>query len=341
MRAGDDAVQRQRLLQRRQHHATTPPARRRPAPASTRETVTSGAEIALWVWQQYQDTGDISFLQKYYPMLQQTSTFLLAWQSVGSDGYLHAMANAHETQWAVPDPTTDIAADQALFTATVNAATLLNTDSALVSQLRTRAGADPAVCAHRPGHATASCSARPRTPSGHRRDRQLLPADRGDAQRGEHRPGAGVAVRGDRRQHRGQRGQPDRAGPAHLHAPAVREQPGLDLRLGAGRAAGPGHRGRQRPGRQHQELPGVHLRAGRVEPRHAGRALHRAGLERGRHRRRGAGQDYDGTLRFAPAWPSGWDGSGTVAIQGGSKVDVQVEGGTLATAAIQAGSTRR
>jgi hypothetical protein len=49
--------------------------------------------------------------------------------------------------------------------------------------------------------------------------------------------------------------------------------------------------------------------------------------------------DYDGTLRFAPAWPSGWNGSGTVYIQGGSKVDVQVESGTIATAAIQAGTT--
>ena len=50
--------------------------------------------------------------------------------------------------------------------------------------------------------------------------------------------------------------------------------------------------------------------------------------------------DYDGTLRFAPAWPSGWNGSGTVYIQGGSKVDVQVEGGVIATAAIQAGTTQ-
>jgi hypothetical protein len=49
--------------------------------------------------------------------------------------------------------------------------------------------------------------------------------------------------------------------------------------------------------------------------------------------------DYDGTLRFAPAWPPGWDGSGRVYIQGGSKVDVQVEGGVLATAAIEAGSS--
>ncbi|HEY7812701.1 MAG TPA: hypothetical protein VIC62_05650, partial [Nakamurella sp.] len=49
--------------------------------------------------------------------------------------------------------------------------------------------------------------------------------------------------------------------------------------------------------------------------------------------------DYDGTLRIAPAWPSGWDAAGTVYIQGGSKVDVQVQGGVITTAAIQAGTT--
>ncbi len=49
--------------------------------------------------------------------------------------------------------------------------------------------------------------------------------------------------------------------------------------------------------------------------------------------------DYDGTLRIAPAWPSGWDAAGTVYIQGGSKVDVQIEGGVITTAAIQAGTT--
>jgi hypothetical protein len=50
-------------------------------------------------------------------------------------------------------------------------------------------------------------------------------------------------------------------------------------------------------------------------------------------------QDYDGLLRIAPAWPSGWDVSGTVYIQGNSKVDVQVEGGQLTTVAIEAGSS--
>lgn len=49
--------------------------------------------------------------------------------------------------------------------------------------------------------------------------------------------------------------------------------------------------------------------------------------------------DYDGTLRFAPAWPSDWNVSGTVYVRNGSKVDVQVQNGTLTTAALVAGRT--
>ena len=139
VRAGDHAVQRQRLLQRRRHHLRRL-VRDRLQPDFNAETITSGAEIGLWIWQQYQDTGSLCFLQKYYPIMEQAATFLLAWQSAGSDGYLHAVANAHETQWAVQDPTTDIAADQALFPAVISAATLLGTDSALASQLRTALG---------------------------------------------------------------------------------------------------------------------------------------------------------------------------------------------------------
>jgi len=31
--------------------------------------------------------------------MEQAAEFLLAYQKLGSDGYLHAVANAHETQW--------------------------------------------------------------------------------------------------------------------------------------------------------------------------------------------------------------------------------------------------
>ena len=52
-------------------------------------------------------------------------------------------------------------------------------------------------------------------------------------------------------------------------------------------------------------------------------------------------QDYDGLLRIAPAWPvNTWNVSGTVYIQGNSKVDVQIEGGQLITAVLEAASTQ-
>ena len=54
-------------------------------------------------------TGDLPFLKKAFPFMEATAQFLLAYQQVGADGLLHAVANAHETQWAVQDPTTDIA----------------------------------------------------------------------------------------------------------------------------------------------------------------------------------------------------------------------------------------
>ena len=50
-------------------------------------------------------------------------------------------------------------------------------------------------------------------------------------------------------------------------------------------------------------------------------------------------QDYDGLLRIAPALPTGWDADGTVFIQGGSTVSVQVHGGVIGTVGINAGST--
>jgi hypothetical protein len=50
-------------------------------------------------------------------------------------------------------------------------------------------------------------------------------------------------------------------------------------------------------------------------------------------------QDYDGTLRLAPAWPQGWDAAGTVFVQRGSKVHVQVKSGSVTMAVVEAGAT--
>ena len=85
------------------------------SPQWNAEDISSGPEVSLYMWEQYEATGDRVFLKKAFPFIEATAQFLLAYQQVGPDGLLHAVANAHETQWAVQDPTTDIVADQTLF----------------------------------------------------------------------------------------------------------------------------------------------------------------------------------------------------------------------------------
>ncbi|AXC11920.1 hypothetical protein ACPOL_2604 [Acidisarcina polymorpha] len=100
-------------------------------------TISTGAEVGLWVWEQYEYTDDLDFLKKNYPLMREAVRFLLAYATAGQDGRLHTFpANAHEMQWDVHDPTTDVAAMQALFPRAVQAATLLKTDSSLVVELK-------------------------------------------------------------------------------------------------------------------------------------------------------------------------------------------------------------
>src|SRR5262249_23448205 len=85
------------------------------APQWNALNISSGPEVSLYMWEQYQGTKDVAFLRKAFPFMKATAQFLLAYQQVGSDGLLHAVANAHETQWSVQDPTMDIVADQTIF----------------------------------------------------------------------------------------------------------------------------------------------------------------------------------------------------------------------------------
>ncbi len=100
-------------------------------------TLTTGAEVSLWVWQQYLATNDIKFLTDNYPVIAASAQFLVAYQKPGPDGILHTSpSNAHETQWDVTDPTTDIAAAMALYPVTIQAAKLMGKDADLVKKLQ-------------------------------------------------------------------------------------------------------------------------------------------------------------------------------------------------------------
>jgi hypothetical protein len=306
------------------------------SPSYNAETVTSGAEIGQWIWRQYQITGDTAFLRKYYPVMQQAATFLLAYQSVGSDGFLHATANAHETQWAVPDPATDIAADQALFAATVSAATLLNTDSSLVAQLR-----------------TAQNQIEPYARTDAATHSQLLPPS-ADAQ------GADVIANSFQPAAKIQNGENIGLEPVWPYGVITDNSGGLTSLAQRTYNA--------RPNQNSPDWSFDAVQAARLDLRDQVAADLTTNTQHYQAYISGLAQlssstagdepyieqsstvataldealatDYDGTLRFAPAWPTGWDVAGTVAIQGNSTVDVQVEGGTLATAAIHAGTSR-
>ena len=296
--------------------------------------VTSGAEISLYVWQQYQDTGDLGFLRTYYPLMKESATFLLAYQQVSSDGKLHAVANAHETQWAVQDPTTDLAADAALFPVVVQAAQLLGADTALQAQLTTAEGRIP-----------------PWARTDYGRTQVLAPsadASNNDVIAYSYQPTAQIRnsenidlepvwpydlVTDD---------------PGSLHDLAVRSYDhravtgGNDWSMDAIDAARLGlssevaarlvsiTEGHQVYVNGLSDLGATVGTEGYIEQvSGVATALDEALV-----------QDYDGTLRIAPAWPAGWDVSGTVAVQGDTKVDVQVQNGTPVTVAIEAGSSR-
>jgi len=316
------------------------------SPSYNALNITSGPEIALWIWQQYLDTGSLSFLRQYYPVMQQAATFLLAYQSVGSDGFLHAVANAHESQWAVQDPTDDIAADKALFPAVISAATLLNTDSSLVSQLQTAENQIEPYARVSQSNLSQLLNSQPTTASA------AASADAGgsDVIGDSYQPSATIrnseniglepvwpyGVIGDSTTVNGD----------NLTALADRtyhSRPDVDSNDWSFDAVDAA-----RLDMGSQVSSDLVANAEKYQTFISGLAAFTSTPDEPYIEQSSTvataldealATDYDGTLRFAPAWPPGWNGSGTVHIQGGSRVDVQVESGTIATAAIQAATT--
>jgi hypothetical protein len=304
------------------------------SPTWNGETITTGAELSLWIWQQYLDTGDLTFLRKYYPLMQQSVTFLLAYQTVGSDGFLHAVANAHENQWNVQDPTTDLAADAALFPAEVAAATLLNTDSALVAKVR-----------------TAETEIEPYARTDESTHTQLLTPS-ADA--------AGTDVIGDSFQPTATIHNSENTGLEPVWPYGVITDNSGTLTTLANRTF------TFRPNQDNPDWSFDAVQAARLDqpaqvqsnlitltekyqsyisglgswqggtgdepyieqPAAVGTAIDEA-----------LATDYDGTLRIAPAWPASWTVAGTVSLRSNTKVDVQVQNGTITTAALVVGTS--
>jgi hypothetical protein len=305
--------------------------------------ITSGPELSMYMWEQYQDSGDIAFLKKAFPFMEATAQFLLAYQSAGSDGLLHAVANAHETQWAVQDPTTDIAADHALFPIIEKAAALvgdIGSKDPLLAQFATAQTEIPPYPRTddatrtkllNPDYTQAETQAADATgtdmiaisyqPAASRQNGEnielepLWPWDNVSDQDAslfslEQRSYASRPNKG------GNDWSFDAVDAARLGLPSQVETNLVSLT------------------ESHQVYPNGFADLGSTvgyQPYMEQSAGAAAAVDEA------LAQDYDGIIRFAPAWPADWNGSGTVYIQNNDQVHVQVENGQLVTAAIEAG----
>jgi hypothetical protein len=279
-------------------------------------TLTTGAEVSLWAWQEYLMTGNKSFLRTEFPLMVASAQFLLDYGTVGGDGYLHTYpANAHETQWDVHDPTTDIAAMDALFPAVEQASSILHSDTGLAAQLRAvkappfpRTGASgsdviaPSYDLDAPTENTENIGLEPVWPY------NLIGDDDGSL--------TALAIRTfDNR--------PNKETDDWSFDPIDAARLGLSSQVQSTLVG---------LTEEYQLYPQGFASFGGPEFYSEQIGVVAAALDEA------LAQDYNGVLQIAPAWPSDWNASGTVYIQGGSKVDIQVSDGVPSTVVLQAGS---
>jgi hypothetical protein len=296
------------------------------------KTLTSGAELGSWIWRQYLQTDDVGFLRTYYPLIAQPAEFLLGYAKVGADGKLHTYpSNAHETQWDVHDPITDIAAMKQLFPIVVDAATRLGVDTDLVARLRAAIPQIPDLprtdAATRKlvktaaddgdGNTVFAYSADPAAPYHNSENLDLEPVWPYSLV-GDTSPQYDLAklTYTTRKFRNSNTWTYDPIQAARLD---LSSEVASTLRLDAATHS--------------QYANGLAaFSSSLTEPYDETVGVVALTVNES------LATDYDGLLRIAPAIPSNWNAEGTVAIQHRSSVHVQVENGQLATAVIESGS---
>ena len=300
-------------------------------------TISTGAEVSVWIWQQYLATNDRTFLQQNFPVMAESARFLLAYESTGSDGLRHTMpSNAHETQWDMTDPTTDLSARMALYADTIEAAKVLGSEAALAEQLRVEVGKIPplprtemdaaktllSASADSDGKDVVAISYTPAAENHNVENIGLEPVWPYGLI-GLDSPSSLLELARRTYQHRpyptNQDWSMDPIQAARLGLPEEVRSTLIKLTQtyqsfvnGYANWGGP-------TGEFYIEQQGV-----------VSDALAEA-----------LAQDYDGTIRVNPAFPKEWDVDGQVAVRGKTKVDVRVRAGAVARVEIEAGSTEQ
>lgn len=291
-------------------------------------TISTGAEIALWVWQQYLYTDDVSFLESHYPLMRNAAQFLLAYARRDSNGTLYTYpSNAHESNWDVRNPTTDIAAMHALFPALIQAAATLGIEDETVQAARGALSSLPDFPLVLPGE-----------------NKLLTKSERDQAGAviaNSYTPGAIVhneenlglepvwpySLVGD-------------DGP--LHAIAVNTYMHRPNKSAADWSADPVQAARL--GLADEMKSALESITERYQFYPSGLAqltdspefyVEQIGVVADALQN-GLVQDYDGLVRIIPAWPKDWDADGTVVARHGNRIHLQVRQGKIITLGVEA-----
>jgi hypothetical protein len=298
-------------------------------------TVTTGAEIGLWVWEHYRMTDDQAFLQANYPLIKGAAQFLLSHATTGADGKLHTFSNAHETQWGVTDPTTDIAAMQAFFPIAVKAAQTLNLDATLVGQLNA---------------AIPKLKALPRTDTATQTQLLTPASDAGGNTM------IGLSTQPTAARHNSENIGLETVWPfsligdnGPLTAVGRRTFTHRSYVNGNDWSYDPLHAARLGMASEMKTALLAAIRSYQVYPSGMASFTAQQAFEPYIEQSgvlattvaEALATDYDGVLRIAPSWPSDWTGEGTVAIGHKSKVHVQITGGSATTVAISSGANQQ
>lgn len=294
-------------------------------------TLSTGAEVSLWIWQQFLYTDDLGFLRQNYQVIRESALFLLDYAKVGADGLLSTFpSNAHETKWDVHNPTTDIAAMRALFPVAIAAGKILHTDEQLGATLQSK-------LVHLPEFPLMSPSAPGRLVSFAQAQPDAIIAESYDVDAPTHNTeNIGLEpvwpyhlINPDSRMHA-------LAVQTYLHRPYKNV---ADWSADPEQAASLGLAEEMRSSllaltQHYQAYPSgmAGFMGSEFYVEQIGvltDALQSALV-----------QDEDDTLRIAPAWPKQWSVDATLYVKHQTKVDVQIHGGEITTVGIEADRPR-
>ncbi len=294
-------------------------------------TISTGAEVALWVWQQYQTTDDRLFLETHYKLMHDAAVFLLSYAKKDANGKLYTYpSNAHESNWDVRNPTTDVAAMHALFPAIIQASKVLDIDQDFAKKLEDLTLSLPPL-------AMVNSDAGPILHEGdslanaYIANSYTLGAIKHNEENIGLEPVWPFSIIDD-------------DGP--LHDVAVRTYAKRPNKHSADWSADPEQAARLGLASEMKEA--LIALTERYQASPSGLAsftvrsefyVEQVGVVADALQN-ALVQDYDGLLRIAPAWPKDWNIDGSVSIQHKGRVYVQLHQGKLVTVGIQAGDAQ-